>query len=82
MRREPDDSCHDGPIGRKTDARSCRPPDLQGENYGKRALVNCGYILAQRPGLNVLRLDPGLTIERRDIEGFLETFEVVLTNGK
>lgn len=47
-----------------------------------RALAERGYILAQRPGLNVLRLDPGLTIERRDIEGFLETFEAVLTNGK
>jgi acetylornithine aminotransferase len=46
-----------------------------------RALVNRGYILAQRPGLNVLRIDPGLTIERRDIEGFLEAFEAVLTNG-
>ena len=47
-----------------------------------RALVNRGYILAQRPGLNVLRLDPGLTIEWRDIEGFLEAFEAVLTNGE
>jgi acetylornithine aminotransferase len=47
-----------------------------------RALVKRGYILAQRPGLNVLRLDPALTIERRDIEGFLEAFEAVLTNGE
>ena len=38
-----------------------------------------GYILAQRPGLNVLRLDPSLTIEHGDIEGFLEVFEQVLS---
>jgi len=47
-----------------------------------RSLVQRGYILAQRPGLNVLRLDPGLTIERTDIEGFLEVFEDVLVNGE
>ena len=45
-----------------------------------RELVNCGYILAQRPGLNVLRIDPSLTIDRKDIETFLETLERVLTN--
>ncbi len=45
----------------------------------QRELVNSGYILAQRPGLNVLRLDPALTIENEDILGFLETFEKVLT---
>ena len=44
----------------------------------QRELVRHRYILAQRPGLNVLRLDPGLTIERQDIAGFLETFEKVL----
>jgi 4-aminobutyrate aminotransferase-like enzyme len=47
-----------------------------------RALVNRRYILAQRPGLNVLRLDPCLTIEKQDIEGFLDAFEAVLTNGE
>ena len=44
-----------------------------------RELVCNGYVLAQRPGLNVLRLDPSLTVERKDIEGFLETFEDLLT---
>ncbi len=43
-----------------------------------RELVGSGYILAKRPGLNVLRLDPSLTVERKDIEGFLETFEGLL----
>jgi acetylornithine aminotransferase len=44
-----------------------------------RELVKCGYILAQRPGLNVLRLDPSLTIDRKDIETFLKTLEKVVT---
>jgi 4-aminobutyrate aminotransferase-like enzyme len=43
-----------------------------------RALVRQGYILAQRPGLNVLRMDPSLTIEEKDIEGFLDVFEGLL----
>jgi acetylornithine aminotransferase len=46
-----------------------------------RELVRRGFILARRPGLNVLRLDPALTIERADIEGFLEALEAVLTIG-
>jgi acetylornithine aminotransferase len=41
-------------------------------------LVDRGYVLARRPGMNVLRLDPALTIERIDIEGFLVAFEDVL----
>ena len=45
-----------------------------------RELVRRGYIVAQRPGLNVLRLDPSLTIEKRDIEGFLKVFEDVLAH--
>ena len=46
-----------------------------------RTLVQRGYFLAQRPGLNVLRLDPALTIETKAIEGFLEVFEDVLVRG-
>jgi len=46
-----------------------------------QALVQRGYILAQRPGLNVLRLDPALTIEKKDIEGFLDVFEDLLIRG-
>jgi 4-aminobutyrate aminotransferase-like enzyme len=34
--------------------------------------------LGRRPGVNVLRLDPALTIDRKDIEDFLETLEDVL----
>jgi 4-aminobutyrate aminotransferase-like enzyme len=43
-----------------------------------RELVRRGYVLGRRPGVNVLRLDPALTIDLEDIEGFLETFEDVL----
>ncbi len=42
-------------------------------------LVRRGYVLGRRPGVNVLRIDPSLTIDQEDIEGFLETFEAVLT---
>jgi 4-aminobutyrate aminotransferase-like enzyme len=46
-----------------------------------RELVRRGYVLGRRPGVNVLRLDPSLTIDQEDIEGFLETFEAVLTDA-
>ena len=46
-----------------------------------RELARRGYIIARRPGQSVFRLDPALTIERRHIEGFLETFERVLTGN-
>jgi acetylornithine aminotransferase len=45
----------------------------------RKELLGKGYIVAQRPGLNVLRIDPSLTIERENIEGFLQIFESVLT---
>jgi acetylornithine/N-succinyldiaminopimelate aminotransferase len=44
-----------------------------------RELVSRGFVVGRRPGVSVLRLDPSLTIERRDVEGFLEAFEGVLT---
>ena len=44
-----------------------------------RELVNRGYVLGKRPGLNVLRLDPALTIDPEDIEGFLVTLENLVT---
>jgi acetylornithine aminotransferase len=42
-------------------------------------LVRRGYVLGRRPGVNVLRIDPSLTIDKEDIEGFLDTLEAVLT---
>ena len=63
-------------IAMQDDARATRTTRTH------RTLVQRGYILAQRPGLNVLRLDPALTIEKKAIEGFLEVFEDVLVNRK
>jgi acetylornithine aminotransferase len=46
----------------------------------QRALIENGFVLAQRPGLNVLRLDPALTIGEQDIADFLTCFEKVLAS--
>ena len=43
-----------------------------------RELVRRGFVLGRRPGVRVLRLDPCLTIDSKDIESFLETLEDVL----
>jgi acetylornithine aminotransferase len=47
-----------------------------------RELVRRGYIVGRRPGVNVLRLDPSLTIDPNDIAGFLESLEAVLTDAR
>jgi len=44
-----------------------------------RELVSRGFVLGRRPGTSVLRLDPSLTIDPKDIEDFLETLEDVLS---
>jgi len=44
-----------------------------------RELVRRGYVVGRRPAVNVLRIDPAPTIDPSDIDGFLETFEAVLT---
>lgn len=41
-------------------------------------LLERGFIVAQRPGMNVLRIDPPLTIDRDDLEAFLECLGTVL----
>ena len=46
-----------------------------------KGLAGRGYLLVHRPGTNVLRLDPSLTIEHKDIEGFLAALEDVLKAG-
>jgi acetylornithine aminotransferase len=43
-----------------------------------RELVKRGYIVVRRPMSSTLRLDPALTVERKDIDGFLGTLEDVL----
>lgn len=35
-------------------------------------------VLARRPGINVLRIDPSLTINEEDVEGFLDALEPIL----
>ena len=50
--------------------------------WSHRELARRGYLLDRRPHVNVLRLDPSLTIEQADIEGFLQTFEQVLTDSR
>jgi 4-aminobutyrate aminotransferase-like enzyme len=45
-------------------------------------LVDRGYIVGRRPGVNVLRIDPSLTIEREHVEGFLEAFDDVLAEKR
>lgn len=44
-----------------------------------RSLLREGFIVVQRPGLNVLRMDPPLTIGHDDLEAFLECFERVVS---
>ena len=44
----------------------------------QKELLRQGYIIAQRPGLNVLRIDPSLTIESNNIEDFLDIFKYLL----
>ena len=44
----------------------------------QRTLVKGGFVLARRPNLSTLRIDPALTIERGDIDRFLIVFENIL----
>ncbi|KJS73537.1 MAG: hypothetical protein JL56_10535 [Desulfotomaculum sp. BICA1-6] len=43
-----------------------------------RELLNRGFIIARRPGLNILRVDPPLNVDENDIKGFLDNFNQVL----
>ena len=47
-----------------------------------RRLARHGYVAARRPGLNVLRLDPSLTIEIAELQGFLEKLEQILSRAR
>ncbi len=55
-------------------------PDAAFTTHVHREMVQRGYITGRRPGLAVLRIDPVLTIEAADVEGFLDTFAAVLTD--
>lgn len=52
--------------------------DFETARAVQQELVREGYILARRPGLNTLRIDPGLTIEKPDVENFLAVLEKLL----
>lgn len=43
-----------------------------------RGLFEQGFLVGRRPGQPVLRLDPALTIEREDIEGFVRRLDELL----
>ena len=53
-------------------------PDMTFTIATHRELVNRGYIPGRRPGVNVIRLDPALTIDREDIDSFLASFGEVM----
>lgn len=44
-----------------------------------RELVRRGFVVCRRPGTSVLRIDPSLTIEMKEIEDFLKALEAVLS---
>jgi len=46
----------------------------------QQALVQNGFLVARRPGLNTLRVDPALTIERSDLTDFLAVVEKIVTD--
>ena len=46
----------------------------------RKELFNRGFILVKRSGVEVLRMDPALTIKEQDIDLFLETFEQIIQN--
>lgn len=43
-----------------------------------KELLNQGFILVKRSGVEVLRMDPALTIKEQDIKLFLESFEKII----
>ena len=48
----------------------------------QRELARRGYLVARRPGLSVIRIDPPLTLECADLERFLQTLEELLTGDE
>jgi acetylornithine aminotransferase len=53
-------------------------PDEASTRKTLRALLDRGYVLARRSGFAVLRVDPPLNIDPKDIGAFLEALEEVL----
>ena len=53
-------------------------PDASRTIRTHHGLMRRGFVVARRPGLNVLRIDPVLTTDRADIGGFLRAVEAAL----
>jgi acetylornithine aminotransferase len=49
--------------------------------HAQRELVRRGFIVARRPRSSTLRLDPALTIDSEDIDGFLAALGDILTEA-
>ncbi len=47
-------------------------------DFVRNELLKRGYILVKRSSVEVLRMDPALTIEKEDINLFLESFEQII----
>lgn len=45
-----------------------------------KQLIEKGFIIAKRPGLNVFRIDPPLIISENELNNFLSEFEQILKN--
>jgi 4-aminobutyrate aminotransferase-like enzyme len=46
----------------------------------QQRLLNKGFIVASRPGFNVIRMDPPLTVSKKEIDSFIENFQQILKN--
>ena len=44
----------------------------------QRRLLSNGFIVANRPGFNVIRIDPPLTVSKKEIDSFIENFLQVI----
>lgn len=45
----------------------------------QKELIKKGFIVAKRSGHEVLRIDPALTIEEKDIDAFIRSLNEIIT---
>jgi acetylornithine aminotransferase len=48
----------------------------------QQQLLSNGFIVAPRPGFNVIRIDPPLTVSKKEIDSFIENFLQILTSKR
>ena len=46
----------------------------------QRRLLDDGFIVASRPGFNVIRIDPPLTVSKKEIDSFIDNLQQILVN--